>query len=39
MTLYEKIKLLDKLKDGISVAAVSRMYSVNESRVRSMKKK
>ena len=37
MTLYEKVELLDMVKDGKSYAAVGRHYGVNESTVRYMK--
>lgn len=38
MTLTKKVELLDKLKEGISIAAVGRMYHVNESTVRTIKR-
>ena len=38
MTISEKIKLLDLLKQGQSYAAVARQYGVNESTVRYIKK-
>jgi hypothetical protein len=39
MTLPEKVALLNKVKDGLSYAAVARLYSINESTVRYIKKK
>ena len=38
MTISEKVKLLDMLKEGRSFAAVARHYGVNESTVRCIKK-
>ena len=38
MTLQEKVKLLDLVKEGKSYAAVGRHYGVNESTVRYIKK-
>ena len=38
MTISEKVKLLDMLKEGKSFAAVARHYGVNESTVRYIKK-
>ena len=38
MTLDDKVKLLDKLKEGHSYASVGRSYEVNESTVRYIKK-
>ena len=38
MSISEKIKLLDLLKQGQSYAAVARQYGVNESTVRYIKK-
>ncbi|XP_042226453.1 tigger transposable element-derived protein 1-like [Homarus americanus] len=39
MTLQEKVELLNKLREGMSFAAVGRLYNVNESTVRTIKKK
>jgi hypothetical protein len=39
MPLIKKIELLDRLKSGESVASVSRIFKVNESTVRYIKKK
>lgn len=38
LTIAEKVKLLDMLKEGKSYAAVVRHYGINESSVRSIKK-
>lgn len=38
MSLAEKIKVLDKLRAGESATAVGRLFNVNESTVRSIKK-
>ena len=38
MTLSEKVKLLDKIKDGLSCSSVGRMFGVNESTLRYIKK-
>ncbi|XP_071328990.1 tigger transposable element-derived protein 1-like [Trachinotus anak] len=38
LTITEKVKLLDMLKEGRSYAAVGRHYGINESSVRSIKK-
>ncbi|XP_060765555.1 tigger transposable element-derived protein 1-like [Neoarius graeffei] len=38
LTIAEKVKLLDMLKEGRSYAAVGRHYGINESSVRSIKK-
>ena len=38
MTVNEKVKLLDMLKEGRSYASVARHYGVNESTVRYIKK-
>ncbi|XP_028658970.1 tigger transposable element-derived protein 1-like [Erpetoichthys calabaricus] len=38
MTIAEKVKLLDMLKEGRTYAAVARQYGVNESTVRYIKK-
>lgn len=38
MTVSEKVKLLDKLQEGLSYAAVARHYNLNESTVRYIKK-
>ena len=39
LTIAEKVKLLDMLKEGKSYAAVGRHYGINESSVRYIKKK
>ena len=38
MTLTDKVKVLDTLREGKSYAAVGRMFAVNESTVRYIKK-
>ncbi|XP_055078751.1 tigger transposable element-derived protein 1-like [Periophthalmus magnuspinnatus] len=38
LTIAEKVVLLDKLKEGRSYAAVGRLYGINESSVRYIKK-
>ena len=38
MTVLEKVKLLDMIKGGSSLAAVARVYGINESTVRYIKK-
>ena len=38
LTIAEKVKLLDMLKEGRSFAAVGRHYGINESSVRYIKK-
>ena len=38
MTVFKKVKLLDMLKGGSSYAAVARIYGMNESTVRYIKK-
>ena len=39
LKLSEKVKVLDKLRNGMSVAAVGREFKINESTVRSIRKK
>ncbi|XP_042218762.1 CENPB DNA-binding domain-containing protein 1-like [Homarus americanus] len=39
MTLQEKVELLNKSREGMSFAAVGRLYNVNESTVRTIKKR
>ncbi|XP_042225922.1 CENPB DNA-binding domain-containing protein 1-like [Homarus americanus] len=38
MTLQEKVELLNKLREGMSFAAVGRLYNLNESTVLTIKK-
>ncbi|KAG7171191.1 putative Tigger transposable element-derived protein 1-like 299 [Homarus americanus] len=38
-TLQGKVKLLNQLREGMSFAAVGRLYNVNESTVRTIKKR
>ena len=38
MTLVEKVKICDKMREGCSAAAIARMYEVNKSTVRTIKR-
>ena len=39
LQLFEKIKILDRLKTGESASSIGRSFNINESTVRSIKKK
>lgn len=38
MSLSKKVEVLNKLREGLSYAAIGRLFGVNESTVRTIKK-